>query len=192
MARVSTRFGFLLFPLLLSLGFSTAVVFLLVKDIGVNDHYLKSSGSIRTGIQRTAKLIVAGKDPADSIALVDRRFAEILHDEPGLNLYQGPREAFLANILKLKTDWDRMRPSHNRPDVLQISEEVWSLDQTAADFTEALTLRKKQIFGFLFFAVAFNFIITLYIIYLNVRLVKNYLEPAAHYDTLTRALSRRS
>lgn len=192
MARVSTRFGLFLFPLLLSLGFSTAVVFLLVKDIGVNDHYLKSSGSIRTGIQRTAKLMLAGQESADSIALVDRRFSEILNDAPGLNLYQKPRDEFLSNILKLKTDWERLTVTRKPRDILQISEEVWSLDQTAADFTEALTQRKKQIFGFLFFAIAFNFVITLYIIFMNFRLVKNYLEPAAHYDTLTSILSRRS
>ncbi len=192
MGQISTRFGFFLFPLILILGFNTMVVFFLVKDLGVNDNYLKNGGSIRAGIQRTAKLLLAGKDYSESVVLVNKRFSQILEDQDGFNLYQKPRDEYLKNILAVQKKWEALLADPRPEEAFRISEEVWLLDQSVAEFTEALTARKKVIFGFLFLTLGSNFLITMYVFYLNIRLVRNYLEPAAHHDALTRILSRRS
>lgn len=193
MSQVSTRFGFILVPLILALGFNTLIIFFLVKDLGVNDVYLKNGGSIRAGIQRTAKLMAAGRDPKESIDLVNLRFSQILEDQgDGFNLYRKPREKYFANLLQVKKDWETMTSIKDPSKILILSEEIWNLDQSVSEFTMELTARKKIIFFFLFFTIASNFLLTMYVFYLNVSLVRNYLEPAAHHDSLTNALVRRS
>lgn len=186
--------AFLLF-LMSAAGFYSIYV---TNSISSDAMIINKLGTIRGSMQRAVKLELGGLSCEDTIQKVDGTFEEFQQEKIKL---KGRGRDVMDEIQGVEEAWHKLKNSmydyrkeaneRNKQQLLKDSEDAWYKANSMVFASQISSEQKIGKYKLSFIAFFLNILLSLIIIFLIKRYVKDALEEMVHYDSLTHIYNRR-
>jgi diguanylate cyclase (GGDEF)-like protein len=175
----------------------------MLLDAGNNDYLLQDLVRIRSEVQRSVRIELVEPVSPKTLSAVDEKFQAFLSQSWGFSFYTSERESLLKSCRTLEAKWRELKSlilSHQKdPEkinttkkILTSAEEFWLISNDSLTVIDSFIEKKKSIFRLSLLFSILNTLITFAILFLNLKWIRNELEPAAHFDELTGCYNRRT
>lgn len=196
--RSSVLFTYTIFLLFL-MSLASFYSIYITSSISNDAMIINKLGIVRGSIQRAVKLELIDLNSDEMIKLVDLTIGEFASEK--IKLFDKDNEVMKA-IQSLEVSWEKVKTSiqgyrlspneENRLLLINNSEDAWNKADKMVLVSQLSSEQKISKFRLSFAVFFFNIVLSILIIYLIKRYVKDALEIMVNYDSLTGVYNRRS